>query len=169
MSSSVQVGYKLHASRSTAHDSPVASGVHSKGHQMFEKNGKFYADWRDTSGTRLRKSFASKRAALQYEAEMKEQAHPKQKARGIRSARSSALNTSGSAPATQSTKSPNASSRKLVHSRRKNSAPPTSPKSTTHSPAPVTPIRRAPTTRTPCAASSAGYGKTTVRRSSINK
>ena len=51
---------------------------------MYEKSGKFYADWRDKSGKRLRKSFTSKRAALQFEAEQKELAHPKSKARGIR-------------------------------------------------------------------------------------
>ena len=32
---------------------------------MFEKQGKHYADWRDKSGKRLRKSFTSKAAALQ--------------------------------------------------------------------------------------------------------
>jgi hypothetical protein len=40
---------------------------------MFEKQGRFYADWRDTSGKRIRKSFGSKRAALQYEQQQKEQ------------------------------------------------------------------------------------------------
>lgn len=49
---------------------------------MFEKNKKFYADWRDRSGKRLRKSFTSKRAALMFEAEQRELAHPKQNARG---------------------------------------------------------------------------------------
>lgn len=49
---------------------------------MFEKNGKFYADWRDRSGKRLRKSFTSKRAALMFEADQRELAHPKQNARG---------------------------------------------------------------------------------------
>ena len=49
---------------------------------MFEKQGKFYADWRDRKGKRTRKSFTSEKAALWFEAEMKEAAHPKQKARG---------------------------------------------------------------------------------------
>jgi hypothetical protein len=49
---------------------------------MFEKNGKFYADWRDRTGKRLRLSFNSKRAALQHEAEQKELARPKQRATG---------------------------------------------------------------------------------------
>jgi len=48
---------------------------------MFEKAERYYADWRDTNGTRLRKSFTSKRAALQFEAEQKELAHPKIPAR----------------------------------------------------------------------------------------
>jgi hypothetical protein len=51
---------------------------------MFEKQGKFYADWRDRSGKRLRKSFHSAKAALQFEAEQKELAHPKQTAGGTR-------------------------------------------------------------------------------------
>jgi hypothetical protein len=42
---------------------------------MFEKDGKYYADWRDRAGTRKRKSFTSRRAALQYEADQKEIAH----------------------------------------------------------------------------------------------
>ena len=36
---------------------------------MFEKSGKYYADWRDRNGKRLRKSFRTPRAALQYEIE----------------------------------------------------------------------------------------------------
>ena len=52
---------------------------------MFEKSGKYYADWRDKSGRRLRKSFTSKAAALQFEADQKELAHPKTAARGQQS------------------------------------------------------------------------------------
>ena len=48
---------------------------------MFEKNGKYYADWRDRTGRRKRKSFTSQRAALRYEEEQKELAHPKPQAR----------------------------------------------------------------------------------------
>jgi hypothetical protein len=47
------------------------------------KNGKYYADWRDRSGKRLRLSFTSKRAALQHEAEPKELARPKTKMAGL--------------------------------------------------------------------------------------
>jgi hypothetical protein len=54
---------------------------------MFAKGSMFYADWRDASGTRLRKAFKSKRAALQFEMEQKELAHPKQKARPTQSPR----------------------------------------------------------------------------------
>ena len=57
---------------------------------MFEKDGKFYADWRDRSGKRKRKSFTSQRAALHYEAEQKELAHPKRKALGRQSRKFSA-------------------------------------------------------------------------------
>jgi hypothetical protein len=56
--------------------------LYSKGDAMFEKDGKFYADWRDKRGNRKRKSFTSKRAALRHEEEQKELAHPKKKARG---------------------------------------------------------------------------------------
>lgn len=51
---------------------------------MFEKAGKYYADWRDRKGTRHRKSFNSARAALRFEAEQKELVHPKIKARAKR-------------------------------------------------------------------------------------
>jgi hypothetical protein len=52
---------------------------------MFEKQGKFYADWRDRTGTRKRKAFTSARAALKFEREQKELAHPKQNAKGNQS------------------------------------------------------------------------------------
>jgi hypothetical protein len=39
---------------------------------MFKKQGKFYADWRDKSGTRKRKAFTSQRAALKFEAQQKD-------------------------------------------------------------------------------------------------
>lgn len=64
---------------------------------MFEKSGKYYADWRDKSGRRLRKSFTSKAAALQFEADQKELAHPKTAARGQQSPRSSAPSSTGAA------------------------------------------------------------------------
>ncbi len=38
---------------------------------MFEKNGKFYADWRDKLGNRKRKSFVSKSDARSYETAQK--------------------------------------------------------------------------------------------------
>lgn len=49
---------------------------------MYEKAGKFFADWRDAKGNRKRKSFTSPRAALRFEAEQKELANPKRKGRG---------------------------------------------------------------------------------------
>ncbi len=88
---------------------------------MFEKNGKYYADWREKDGRRLRKSFASKRAAILFEQEQKELTHPKRKAR-------SALSPICSAPASSAptrtrrhptTKQPKPSLLKLVRSRRK--------------------------------------------------
>lgn len=88
---------------------------------MFEKSGKFYADWRAKDGKRTRKSFTSKRAALQYEAEQKELSHPKTGAWGRQSLKSYRPNSSPSVrPAATHTKSRKPSSLKLVHSRRKN-------------------------------------------------
>jgi hypothetical protein len=48
---------------------------------MFIKNNKFFADWRDASGRRLRKSFSTAKAALAYEAGQRLQ-NPKQMAGG---------------------------------------------------------------------------------------
>ena len=38
---------------------------------MFEKNGKWFADWFEADGHRRRKSFTSKSAAMRHEREMK--------------------------------------------------------------------------------------------------
>src|ERR1019366_5352104 len=97
---------------------------------MFEKAGKYYADWRDASGKRLRKSFTSRRAALQFEEEQKELTHPKQRARSQRSPRYSAPATL-SAPVPRPAKPQKPSSRKPVPCLRANSAPLTSRKSKT--------------------------------------
>lgn len=64
---------------------------------MYEKAGKFFADWRDRQGHRLRKSFTSARAALKFEAEQKELAHPKQPGRGRQSPRYSVPDTTRAA------------------------------------------------------------------------
>lgn len=66
---------------------------------MYEKSGKFFADWRDRQGNRKRKSFTSPRAALRFEAEQKELAHPKSKARGQHLPKFSAPATSRGAKA----------------------------------------------------------------------
>jgi hypothetical protein len=90
---------------------------------MFEKAGKYYADWRNDDGKRLRKSFTSKRAALQFEAEQKEATHPKNKALGIHSPKFSAPNSATRPPQTKadtSMRQQSSSSLKLVRSRRKN-------------------------------------------------
>jgi hypothetical protein len=89
---------------------------------MFEKAGKYYADWRDASGKRLRKSFTSKRAALQFEAEQKDATHPKTKALGTHSPRFSAPHSATRPPkpkADTNTKSRSSSSLTLVRSRRR--------------------------------------------------
>lgn len=95
---------------------------------MFEKTGKFYADWRDATGNRLRKSFTSKRAALQFEAEQKEKAHPKQSARGNQLPKSSAPATTSRASAHTKSPSRAGSSPRPVLLPRRTSAPRTSPK-----------------------------------------
>jgi|ERR1019366_783446 hypothetical protein len=107
---------------------------------MFEKQGKFYADWRDRKGVRKRKSFKSAHAALQFEEEQKVLAHPKTTAHGRRLPMSCAPNIRASQTPT-STSQPKRSSLKLVHSRRTSSARRTSPTLTKKS----TPA----TTRTP--------------------
>lgn len=111
---------------------------------MFEKNGRFYADWRDKTGKRIRKAFKSPRAALNHEAAQKELAHPKPKARASRSPIFSAPPQQGRKAAPSSTKPPSASSRKLAHSPRTSSPQPTSSKQMTPSGAEVIPIRRKP-------------------------
>jgi hypothetical protein len=44
---------------------------------MIEKLGKFYADWRDATGTRKRKAFRTKHAAKIYQAKMQRAARSK--------------------------------------------------------------------------------------------
>ncbi len=44
---------------------------------MIQKNGKFYADWRDSTGTRKRKSIRTKHAAKIYQAKMQRAAASK--------------------------------------------------------------------------------------------
>jgi hypothetical protein len=94
---------------------------------MFSKQGLYYADWRDKSGRRLRKSFSSKSAALQFEADQKEQVHPKTKARGQASPKCSAPVSTG-APTAANPRRSALSSRLQVVSNRRSSARRTSPK-----------------------------------------
>jgi hypothetical protein len=49
---------------------------------MYEKDNKYYADWRDRQGKRKRKSFTSPKAALRFEEEQKEIARPKKRGVG---------------------------------------------------------------------------------------
>ncbi len=44
---------------------------------MQKKYGKFYADWRDEHGRRQRKSFPTKKRALQHQNKMQRQASAK--------------------------------------------------------------------------------------------
>jgi hypothetical protein len=99
---------------------------------MYEKAGKYYADWRDRSGKRKRKSFASRRAALTFEEEQKEIAHPKSTARGRISRISFSSNFQGGTRARSGARL-GSSSPRVATSNRANSAPPTSKKLTTPS------------------------------------
>lgn len=49
---------------------------------MFEKQGKYYADWYD-NGQRKRKAFTTKKAAIGYEDAMREAANPQRPRRRL--------------------------------------------------------------------------------------
>jgi hypothetical protein len=111
--------------------------------RMFQKDGKWYADWRDKDGRRLRKSFASKRAAMQHEEDMRAIAHPKKKTLGNRSPQSLAPKSSGgrsSGPRPLSLLERN-SSQRAADSNRLDLARLKSSKSSTESKTRVMPIR----------------------------
>lgn len=108
---------------------------------MFEKNGKYFAGWRDASGKRLRKSFTSRRAALVFEEEQKEIAHPKRMPRGQRLPHSySPKKRAALLPI--DTKQERSSPLSRVHSSPRSSARPTSSKSTSASKLVAMPTRR---------------------------
>ncbi len=44
---------------------------------MFQKGGKFYADWRDQNGVRKRKSFPTAKIALNFEGQQKAETRSK--------------------------------------------------------------------------------------------
>jgi hypothetical protein len=136
---------------------------------MFEKQGKFYADWRDKAGRRKRKSFTSPRAALRHEADQKEAAHPKQSGAVRLWPRSSSPSTVTSATVIAIGGRRGPSSAKPVRSRRANSQPATPPKSITTFATLGTPTQRAKAGRPRRAKSSSGSGKSTARKSSITK
>lgn len=109
---------------------------------MFEKAGRYYADWRDTTGKRLRKSFTSKRAALQHEADQKATAHPRGLATGRKSQPYSSPGRTARIAVAATTKPQDSSSRKPVRNLRANSPTRTRSKSTRPSGAKVIPIAR---------------------------
>lgn len=47
---------------------------------MFKKGNRYYADWRDADGKRLRRSFTNATDATKFEEERRAEAHPKTKA-----------------------------------------------------------------------------------------
>jgi hypothetical protein len=115
---------------------------------MYEKSGKFYADWRDRTGARKRKSFRTARAALLFEREQKELAHPKPKAKGTLSPASFSLSTLGRRHTPTMRARPAQSSPKLEVCHRTGSAPRTSQTLTTRSRTALTLTERKSTRRT---------------------
>lgn len=111
---------------------------------MYEKSGKFYADWRDRTGQRKRKSFNTARAALVFESEQKEIAHPKRRATRKPYAPSFSPKPRGKS-GSLSTKRLNSLSVLRAVSRPDNSAPRTPSKRTPTLQAKVLPMRHAPT------------------------
>lgn len=136
---------------------------------MFEKDGKFYADWRDRTGARKRKSFTTARAALKHETDEKESAHPKGQARNQQSQSYCAPVISLCPTATPSIRQPKHSSQ-----RREAKPPVNSPqrrsliltKRSTAAPTLSQPKRFA---RRPRGESSAGSGKITAPKGSTVK
>lgn len=115
---------------------------------MYEKDGKFYADWRDKRGARKRKSFRTERAALIFEREQKEIAHPKRKAKGQQSPNSFTLSSLGKLHRQEKLGQQEPSSPKPGRSRLIVLAPPMSRKSTRRSTKAVTSKARKSTART---------------------
>ncbi|WP_348263201.1 hypothetical protein P8935_01275 [Telmatobacter sp. DSM 110680] len=133
---------------------------------MFEKSGRFFADWRDQRGQRKRKSFHTERAALTFEAEQKELAHPKTMARGKRSPASYSPSSAPHRAALISFKPRVSSSEHADRSARSNSAPLTSKTSTVASFKADSRAAQKPLALVRSVASSAGSGKTTARQNS---
>ena len=136
---------------------------------MFEKSGKFFADWRDQNGQRKRKSFFTERAALTFEAEQKELAHPKPTARGKRSPAPYSPNSAPHRAALISFRRPSSSSVPTATSAPANSAPRISRTSMVVSSKADSPAAPKRPVLVRSAASSAGSGRTTTRPSSTAK
>jgi hypothetical protein len=56
---------------------------------MYQKDNRWYADWRDKRGVRRRKAFTTEEAAQQYEDDQKNLSRPKKKGGELRSRASS--------------------------------------------------------------------------------
>jgi hypothetical protein len=136
---------------------------------MFEKQGRYFADWRDQRGQRKRKSFHTERAALTFEAEQKELAHPKTPARGRRSPVSYSPNSAPHRAALISFKPRASSSARVATSALTSSAPRTSKTSTVVSSKADSRAAQRPLALVRSVVSSVGSGKTTTRPSSTAK
>jgi hypothetical protein len=93
---------------------------------MFEKGGKFYADWRDAARVRHRNAFTSARAALTYEKQKREAARPNPHGQENHWRKSCTATSKGevSHKPTAPTVQQRASSLLLVHSAPRNSLSP---------------------------------------------
>lgn len=134
------------------------------GGKMFEKQGKYYADWRDRRGRRHRKSFGSKRAALKFEEEQREIEHPKIRAAEKPWQKSSSPYFRGKRPAAVTGKLPSESSLKLVRSGQRKSANLTLSPSVKRSKSLVSRTRQNGQDRTLYDVCSGGSGQTTAHR-----
>jgi hypothetical protein len=146
------------------------------GVSMYQKDNRFYADWRDRRGVRRRKAFTSADAATAYEEEQKNAARPKTRGAGLQLPRSSApgrqrgprSNTKTAIPRTQTlTTQPKLSSLRQA-------AKPSKTSPNTISPSRQRPgwenrSERATNTLSDCASFSAGSRRSTTRQPSPPK
>ena len=133
---------------------------------MFEKSGKFFADWRDQRGERKRKSFHTERAALSFEAEQKELPTQKRWREGKRSPASYSPSSAPHRAALISFKPRVSSSEHADRFARSNSAPRTSQDLDGRLFQADSRAARKPLALVRSVASSVGSGKTTARRNS---
>ena len=85
---------------------------------MFQKANAYYADWRDRKGKRHRKAFKNRIEAENYEAQQKDEVHPKSSGAARRSQPSSPRTSRQRTRTTTVKKSATRASQSSKHSRR---------------------------------------------------